>query len=149
VADLSEKWRSWAPERLRDFLDRRQLEAEIEKIDAKFQPLLDAADASQEPHVHQAWNYETDELQEELARLSGKRLEKQARRWNVDIPEECWTESRFSGYRFIGFGGRAKLGRAIRDARRESVRWWVQVLIMPLIALLSLMITFVTLVSRK
>ena len=149
MPDQSRSWQQYAPERLRDFMDRKRLQAEIEKIDAKFQPLLDAApNDAEEHHIQQAWNCETDELQEELARLLGRRIEIQARRLGVDIPEECWTESKFERYRYIGYRGQAKLRRAIRDARREAVRWWVQVIVMPLIALFSSFVALVSLLWR-
>jgi hypothetical protein len=143
-------WRPFAPERLLDRMERRRIEREIDAINAKFQPMLDAAkDAGEESHIVQAWHYETEEWDEELGRLLSKRVEKQARWWGVDIPEDHWTESRYEGYRYIGYGAQTKLRRAIRDARRDSARFWVQVLVMPLIALLSLTIALIALLFRS
>ena len=38
-----------------------------------------------------------------------------------------------------------KLRREIRDARREGIRWWIQVVVMPLIALASSITALVSL----
>ena len=80
----------------------------------------------------------------ELARFESARLQKLAKRWNIDSPSyehdaeiDCW---------YIPDEPREKLWREIRAAKRESIRWWIKVVAIPLI--ITLVTALITLLSR-
>lgn len=142
-------WRSWAPERLRHWIDRRKLEAEIDEINARFRPRITAAKTENEERlIDQEWDFLVAEHYEELGYLDTKRLAKGAAKWGVEIPADYWTTGHYSYQRYLTSGAQTKLRRATRAARREEIRWWIQVAVMPLIALISVAVALVSLFWR-
>src|SRR5712691_1944683 len=85
------------------------------------------------------------EYLDNLGVLRTKPLVTHARKWEVEIPPEAWVHDRSENYRYISPREQVKLRRRIRDARREAVRWWVQVLTPPL----SLIVALLALLTRK
>jgi hypothetical protein len=57
--------------------------------------------------------------------------------WIVDDPR--------TGHTYLQPPEQSKLQRQIRLARRESIRWWIQTLIMPLIALIGVAVGLLSL----
>lgn len=127
----------WLPERLQDWQERRSLERQIEEINRRFQPRMAAAKTDQEEHhIDQEWVEAIEQYQVSMGVLKTKRLIKLANRWEVEIPSGAWTNDRYENVRYIAPPHQIKLRRSIRDARREAVKWWVQ-LLTPIISVLT------------
>jgi len=147
-------WPSWVPESIRDVRERRKLQAEIDSIDAKFFDRYDAAEDDQEQHyVDQEWDATREPHETGLGLLDTKKLCRQAEKWGIDIPSDYWITARtevagIDFERYIGYAGRTKLRREIRKARREEIRWWIQTVVMPLIALVSVATALTSLFYR-
>ena len=138
--------RSWLPQWLRDRREERQLEKSIEQIGLKFRSRMAAAKTEQQEHdVDQEWTYEVEEYLDRLGVLRTKPLVKQATKWEVEIPQTAWSDDRYENSRYISPPEQVKLRRRIRDARRDAVRWWIQVLMPPL----SLIVALVALLTGK
>jgi hypothetical protein len=137
------------PEWIRDLGERRRHRAEIDTINAKFVDRYDAAEDDEEQHfVNQEWEVTLDPHETALGLLDTKKLLRQAQRWGIDIPDDYWTFGRIEDERYIGYSGRTKLRREISKARREAIRWWIQTVVMPLIALVSVATAWMSLFFR-
>ena len=124
----------------------RALRKSISDLRDDFGPKVDAARGHEEQHLLAEWSFEAAWPESELAQIETARLSRQAYRWNIDVPAS--TQDHQTGHWYIEDAERRKLKRAIRDARREGIRWWVQVLVMPLIALISSITALVSLFYR-
>jgi hypothetical protein len=58
-------------------------------------------------------------------------------RWNVEIPNDVWVEAEDGGH-YIGALYHKRVKRLIRDARRESIRFWFGIALPVLSALTGL-----------
>ncbi len=81
-----------------------------------------------------------------LAQFESARLRRLAQRWNVDTPSSEMDDQ--TGHWYIQYAERRKLRCDIQLARRESIRWWIQVVVMPLIALVTSAIALISLFFR-
>lgn len=127
----------WLPQRVRDWREERQLEKCIEEINARFRPRMAATRTEKQEHdVDQEWTNEIEDYQDSLGALKTKRLLKLANKWEVEIPADAWVSNRYENTRYIYAGAQVKLRRSIRDARRESVKWWV-LLLTPIVSALT------------
>jgi hypothetical protein len=82
---------------------------------------------------------ESEYAREMLEELESVEAEKRAKRWGVII-EPAWYNP---DHRSLGLNrlvleseGRLRVARAVRDAKRESIKWWVTVVIMPILTVL-------------
>ena len=123
------------PDWLRTRLRIRKLRRNIRELENHFEPLAADAKGDHEQAILTEWSFEARWPESELAQHESVKLRKLARRWNVDTPSS--EQDHQTGHWYIPDAQRAKLRRDIRDARRESVQWWIQVAVMPLIALVS------------
>ena len=131
----NKSWCSWLPDWLRTRLLTRKLQRNIRELDNHFRPLVADAEVDRKREILDEWSFEAQWPKSELAELESAKLRRLAHRWNVDRPSSELDHQ--TGRRYIPDAQRAKLRRETRDARRESVRWWIQVVVMPLIALVS------------
>lgn len=124
----------------------RALRKSISDLRDEFGSRVNAAKGDEEQNLLAEWSFEAAWPETELAEIETGKLSSQAYRWNIDVPASI--EDHRTGYSYIPDAERRKLKRAIRDARRESIRWWVQVLVVPLIALVSSVTALVSLFYR-
>ena len=135
--------RSWLPDWLWTQLRIRKLQRDVRKLDNHYRPLASDAKGDDKQAILSEWEFEELWLRSELAQHESDKLRKLAHRWNVDTPSS--ESDPRTGRRYIPNALRAKLRREIRDVRRESVGWWIQVVVMPLIALVSSVTALVSL----
>jgi hypothetical protein len=134
---LKKSWRSWIPESWRDWLERRRLKKVISQIGERFRPRLAAARSEDEERAIDAeWSSETEEFDLYLGQLETKRLVKLANKWEIDIPRDSWTSDRYNTVAYIYHAPQLALRRRIRDARREAMKWWIN-LLTPVISALT------------
>ena len=128
-------WRSWLPSWLAASFRARDIRRAAQDLDRHYRPLADKARGQEQHDIVAEWHFESQWPISELGELETERLRRLAHRWNVDCPPP--EENRDTGRVYIPDDLRRNLRRDIRDARRESIRWWIQVVVMPLIALLG------------
>jgi hypothetical protein len=155
MADQSKKsWRSWRPEWLTEWQRRHRLRQEIRSLAEHFLPLADAARGIDEQRIAAEWQSESQWPEHGLAELEMRRLRKLAMRWKVDMPpisdpaSYVWSDPQ-TGHSYLQPEAHVKLRRAIRDAKRETIRFSVQVIVMPLIGLIGAAIGLVSVLRRK
>ena len=127
--------RWWLPNWLRTQLHLQKLRRDIRELDKHFRPLAADAKGDHEQDILSKWSFEEEWPKSELAEHESAKLCKLARRWNVDTPSS--ESDPRTGRWYIPDAQRVQMRREIRDVRRESVKWWIQVVVMPLIALVS------------
>ena len=124
----------------------RALRGDVRELDDHFRSLAANTTGNEEQAILTEWEFELRWPRNELAQLESARLRRLAYRWNVDSPSSVQDDQ--TGHWYIPDEPRKKLRREIRDARRESIRWWIQVVVMPLIALLSSATALISLFFR-
>ena len=124
----------------------RKLRLEIRELDNHFEPLATKATGREQEAIMGEWSHEAQWPRSELAQIESARLRRLAHCWNLEVPPNEQDDQ--TGRRYITDGPRRKLRREIRDARRESIRWWIQVVVLPLIALLSSIVAVISLFFR-
>ena len=142
------RWlRSRRPDWLTTWLRRRELRRTVREIDNWFKPLADSATGDDQQAILVEWAFNLEWPNSKLAELETRRLGRLARRWNVDSPSPehdydngCW---------YIPDEPRKKLRRDIREARREIIRWWIQVVVVPLMILVSAATAVISLVLTR
>ena len=72
-----------------------------------------------------------------------------ATRWNVEVPSDGWVENLYETASYISPPAQRKLWREIQSSKREWIRFTVQAVVMPLIAVLSLAVALIALLTRK
>ena len=121
------------------WLRARKLRCEIRELDKRYRPLVEEAEAEQErdekERILSEWQFELRWPESRLAVLDSRRLTRRALRWNIDSPAVEQDDQ--TGDWYIPDTRRRKLRREIITARRETVHWWIQVLVMPLLALVG------------
>jgi hypothetical protein len=136
MSGQSTKSLDFLPEWLKTRRRVRQIRKQIRDIEASYREQLKAAGADPNDDAHMSELYsELEWPDSELAQIESVRLRRLAERWNIEAPN--YTEDSRTGHWTIPYKDRRKLKREIRDARREAIRWWIQVAVMPLIALVS------------
>ena len=144
MSDPSKKsWRFSTPRRFRTWLRKRGLRRYLDHLRREYDPQCDAATGDVEQALLVEWSFEASWPESELAVIESDRLRVQAARWNVPCPTS--VQHHETGVWHIEDSARMKLRREIRDARREGIRWWIQVVVMPLIALACSITALVTL----
>ena len=128
-------WLSWRPDWLRTWWRVRALRRNLNELRDDYGPKVDAANGDAEQALLAEWSFEAAWPESELAQIESAKLHRQAYRWNIEAPAS--SQDTQTGHWYIAHAARTALKREIRDARRESIRWWVQVVVMPLIALVS------------
>ena len=114
----------------------------VRELDRSFAPEAAKARGEEKQAILAEWGYEVSVPNAELAQLESVQLRSLARRWYVDCPSQ--ERDYQTGTFYIPDSLRMKLRRDIRDARRESIRWWVQVFVMPLIGLLGVITALIS-----
>jgi hypothetical protein len=140
------------PRRIQDWAEERRLEENIRIVGEEFRPRMTAAAAigDEEEHiVDQEWSAAVEDDITSLGVLKTRRLVKNAARWDVEIPASSWTDDRYQNARYIPKGRQSKIQREIRTVRRERIRWFFQVVVIPTISLLGLIVALVSLLTRK
>ena len=135
----SRRW--WLPNWLRAQLHLQKLRREIRELDKHYGPLAADAKGDHEQDILSQWSFEEQWPKSELAEHESAKLRKLAHRWNVDTPSS--ESDPRTGRWYIPDAQRVQMRREIRDARRESVKWWIQVIVIPLIALISALTTLI------
>ena len=136
---MSGRVKSWLRSRLPDWLTTwsrgRELRRAVREIDDRFKPLADRARGEEQQAILAEWAFNLEWPNSKLAELETRRLRRLALRWHVDSPSPehdydhgCW---------YIPDEPRKRLRRDIREARREIIRWWIQVVVVPLMILVS------------
>jgi hypothetical protein len=128
----------WLPERVEEWRTKRWLKGVLREIEARYRPRMKAAKGEHEEEgIHLEWSEEDHEFSSELEFLESRRVLRRAYKWEIDVPtgDGMWTSDQYDNTRYLTFHAQRKLRRAIRDARRESVKWWMQ-LILPILSLL-------------
>lgn len=138
--------RSWVPNRVTTWRRVRRLRRQLRDLEEHYQPLLEDASGDNEQRLLSEWDYESQWAESELARYESANLRKLADRWSVEAPAS--EQDMRTGEWYIPHAGRLKLRREIRDAKRESIRWWIQVVVTPLIALVSSIVALISLLAR-
>ena len=117
----------------------RKLRRKIYEFANEYRPLVEKAererDENEKQRVLSEWSFESRWPESELGVLETRRLRRRADRWNVDSP--ALEQDDQTGDWYVPDTLRRKMRREIIATRRESIRWWVQVLVMPLMAVLS------------
>ena len=130
---------SMVPEWLTTWRRARKLARDIRELGNEYRPLVEKAerekDWDEKQRVLSEWSFESRWPESELGVLESRRLRRLAERWNVDSP--TLEQDDQTGEWYVPDALRRKMRREIIAARRESIRWWVQVLVMPLMAVLS------------
>ena len=140
-------WPSWLPDWLTRRLHVRKLRRDVREVDSHYRPLAAAETMWDKKQAIEAeWSFEAAWPANELAVLESARLRRLADRWDIDTPSS--KPDRQTGHRYIPDEQRRKMRREIRDARRESTRWWIQVVVVPLIALVSSVTALIALLYR-
>ena len=127
------------PEWLTTWRRARKLARDIRDLENEYRPLVEKAerekDWKEKQRVLSEWSFESRWPESELGVVESRRLRRLAERWNVDSP--ALEQDDQTGDWYVPDALRRKMRREIIAARRESIRWWVQVLVMPLMAVLS------------
>ena len=121
------------------WLRARKLRCEIREFEKHYRPLVENAEAERErdekERILSEWQFESRWPESTLAVLESRRLTRRALRWNIDSP--AFEQDNQTGDWYIPDTRRRTLRREIIAARRETVHWWIQVLVMPLLALVG------------
>ena len=133
------------PDWLTTWRRKRTLKRFIRKLEDEFRPQLAKAGGHEEQALLSELVFELQDPQSELANLETARLRRRAHRWNVDPPDSEFDHQ--TGRWYIADAPRRQLRRDIRDARRASIQWCIQVVVMPLIALLGVTIGLIGLLA--
>ena len=136
-------WRFWTPRRFRTWLRKRGLRRNLDYLRREYEPKFDAATGYDKQALLAEWSFEASWSESELAAIESERLQGQAARWNIPCP--ALVQHHNTGVWHIEDSARMQLKREIRDARREGIRWWIQVVVVPLIALVSSITALVSL----
>lgn len=100
-----------------------------DEMDDHYSERFDSAKTtSQKIAVGLERNVLSDRVDLELVQMRSKVLRRRARRWLVDIPADAWASDEDGG-QFIGASHHIALLRAIVDARRAAIRWYVDILL--------------------
>ena len=138
--------RSWLPGWLTTPLLVRKLRREVHELDSRYGRWASETKVEERQDILAEWSFKVQWPKSELAQLESARLRRLARRWNVDSPSsehDCQT-----GRWYIPDAPRGKLRREIRDAKRQSIKWWIQVVVVPMIALVSSATALIALLLR-
>lgn len=112
--------------------------------------MMSAAKTDQDEHnIDQEWNHQLEDDITDLGLLETEHIERIATRWNVEIPSDAWIENLYDTASYIGPPAQRKLWREIQTTKREWIRFTVQAVVMPLIAVLSLAVALFALWTRK
>jgi hypothetical protein len=125
-------WPDWLTTWLRIFVLRRHLR----HLEEYFGRLAAAASkGDREQAVLAEWAVAARWPAKELSQLESHQLHRKARFWNLPVPRYEFDHE--TGKRYIPVEQRSQLKRKIRDARREGVRWWIRVLVIPVVSLVA------------
>ena len=146
MSDQSKRsWRFRLPGWLTTRLYIRKLRREIRELDSHFETLLDGAKSEADEHgISNQWHSMSRWPESELARFESAKLQRLAKRWNIDSPS--YKHDAEIDRWYIPAEPREKLWREIRAARRENIRWWIKVVAIPLI--ITLVTALIALFSR-
>ncbi len=98
---------------------------QLSQIEARYtQMLADATKEFDSERIVSEWNPVAASTETALAILESKKLRSQADWWSVEIPEDVWVQDEDRSV-YIGAGYQPRIKRLIRDARRESIKFWV------------------------
>lgn len=112
--------------------------------------MLVAAKTDSDEHlIDQEWTHRLEDDSTDLGLLETELLKRLAARWRVDIPPEAWVQNLYQTARYISPPAQRKLCRELEIAKREWIRFTVQAVVMPLIAVLSLVVALIALWTRK
>ena len=138
--------RAWLPHWLVTWFRARKLRHLVREVDSGFAPRAAKARGDERQAILSQWSFEVNPSNAELAQIESVRLRRLAYRWHLDCPSQ--ERDYQTGLFYIPDALRIKLRREISAARRESIRWWVQVLVMPLIGLLGVLTAVLSVFSR-
>lgn len=137
---------SWSPHWLRTWFRLQQLRRDLRNLDDHFGPWAAGAEGQRKQVILAEWLLEAKWPETEIAKLESDKLRRQARFWNVVVPSLDLDPD--TGHRFIPEGRRAQLRGEISHKRRESTLWWIQFVVIPLIALVTSLTVLVLLFYR-
>lgn len=119
--------------------NKRKLEEEIRSIEDAYAPSLKKLTGEEYQIEAASMMGESEYAREMLEELESFEAEKRARRWGVIIERDWYNPDHraFGSNRLLlEADGRFRVFHAIRDAKRESIKWWVTVVIMPILTIL-------------
>jgi hypothetical protein len=128
-------WRSWVPEWARDWQRRTRLKRRRNALADHYSQQLDAATHSfdKQKIVHD-WSSEAQGAENELAELESYRIRRRADRWGVEVPDDVLVEAEDGGF-YVGANYQPRIKRQIREARRESIKFWIGLFVQVMAAL--------------
>jgi hypothetical protein len=141
MSGLSKKsWRSCLPEWFRSWRRQRSLERQIKTLDDEYGPRADAERGDAQQAILAEWSFESSWPSNELAALETNRLMRLAHRWRVDFPDATEANGwvlfdHQTGHAYLQAWERVRLNRQIDAARKDAIKWWIDVLV-PVLTLL-------------
>lgn len=113
-----------------DWRTRRRLQKRVDEVHERFADDLATAEGLEEQRILAELFSELDEPRAALAAHDTHTLRARAAKCGVELPgdDPCWTDNPYLGFRVLSDIGRAKAERLLRDARRERVKWWIDVI---------------------
>jgi hypothetical protein len=126
--------KKWAaalvPLRVVDWRRRRRLERQIQQWDDEYSRKAEAASFGERMRIFQQWDYETGWVRAELGQLDRRVLRRRAEQRGIELPpddDSSWVLHQETGTKYLNETARVRVRRAIKQDRRESIKWWVEV----------------------
>lgn len=115
------------PEWLRDRRRTATIKRKLKAIDARYQPLFDAATRESDRHsLMSVWQVESEPWEKQLVQLESGILWQRADKWDVEIPDDVLVTDDDGG-QFIGRQGQVRIRRQVVEPRNSRVKFWVGV----------------------
>jgi hypothetical protein len=130
LATIKARLVSWAPDRVLEWRRRRALRREIMRLDGECEKEVQAAHVNEKMEIYSRWDFDTGWSRAELGELETERLRRRAERRGLEIPQDdvWWIKHLETNTKYLTPTARARVKRMIRQDRRESAKWWVDVL---------------------
>jgi hypothetical protein len=138
------------PQRVQDAAEKRRLKNNIAVLNQKFEQRMAEARTDQAEHdIDQEWTHAVENDHASLGILETRHILRLVTRWDVDIPADAWVSNDYENMRYLSQAAQAKLRREIKAAKRETIRWWIQVTVLPITGLVGATIGLISLLRAK
>lgn len=127
----------------------------VRETDAEVERFLDDA---REERAHSDAQIADATLDVRLDIVNSRKVERQARRWGVDLPHMAFVQESGGGpwlihpdvqIHYLHPYELDRLRPLIKKAKRESISWWVQNAVVPLIGLIGALTGLIAVIKSK